>query len=596
MADAPKLLGTDTLRQAYPKFNQAIDNANEALGAANTAKSTADSALAKSNNTQTQLDNVVINGDSSVEAAQARVAVDGTTYTTLKERLDTEQTIIEKLDKRVKWISVKEFGAIGDGVVDDTTAIQNALNSARSVYFPVGIYRVTNTLNLPQTVVMNGDKYSIDINTEHSSVVFFDSIVENAPLFTSSEPNHKISNLYFKGVNFGTDRRLWSKCFVFNKGSEFGDTDVTINDCHFFRFSNSIELEGRGLRLDRNSFVEQWNPIILKHFNNDETANPPQFDWQTNIRGFRKFHFVGNEFHSCQGHAFVCESTSSNNYEKYIHQVVVTGNRHDGTGGFWKGYIGGGIITGNTLGKSSSVVYNSDIHVFDLAGAKSVVISGNSFASELDLSDILGRKPYLGDIFYFRANGDFFNININGNTITGAGRRLIHAFSGPQKLTFSNNLVYGVCLEKTATTDRAFQFNAQGNTIVIKNNVITNTGGFSHDNLIYFAGRGTQGCSIEGNIFETTEFSLSHNLYAYNAQDNVKMTNYTGNGATSQTITFSQPVLFVVIAEYGTPKTIMKRVGTSNGDSLVSITDNTVQVKGIYNTNAVAYSIIAYCV
>lgn len=100
MADAPKLLGTDTLRQAYPKFNQAIDNANEALGTANTAKSTADTAkntadkaLSNSENTQTQLDTIVINGDSSVEAAQARVADDGTSFATLKERLDSSDAL-----------------------------------------------------------------------------------------------------------------------------------------------------------------------------------------------------------------------------------------------------------------------------------------------------------------------------------------------------------------------------------------------------------------------------------------------------------------------------------------------------------------------
>jgi glycerophosphoryl diester phosphodiesterase len=92
MADAPKLLGTDTLRQAYPKLNQAIDNSNQALGTANTAKSTAETALANSESTQTQLDTIVINGDSSVEAAQARVASDGTTYTTLQERLNSSDT------------------------------------------------------------------------------------------------------------------------------------------------------------------------------------------------------------------------------------------------------------------------------------------------------------------------------------------------------------------------------------------------------------------------------------------------------------------------------------------------------------------------
>ena len=42
-------------------------------------------------------------------------------------------------------INVKDFGAVGDGVADDTAAIQAALNStATSVYFPSGSYRVAN--------------------------------------------------------------------------------------------------------------------------------------------------------------------------------------------------------------------------------------------------------------------------------------------------------------------------------------------------------------------------------------------------------------------------------------------------------------------
>lgn len=41
-------------------------------------------------NTQEQLNKIVIEGDSSVEAAQARVDKEGNSYTTLKERLDTE--------------------------------------------------------------------------------------------------------------------------------------------------------------------------------------------------------------------------------------------------------------------------------------------------------------------------------------------------------------------------------------------------------------------------------------------------------------------------------------------------------------------------
>lgn len=45
--------------------------------------------------------------------------------------------------------SVKDFGAVGDNVTDDTAAIQAAIDSAGGlarVHFPPGIYRVTESL------------------------------------------------------------------------------------------------------------------------------------------------------------------------------------------------------------------------------------------------------------------------------------------------------------------------------------------------------------------------------------------------------------------------------------------------------------------
>lgn len=46
-------------------------------------------------------------------------------------------------DKLKESVSVKDFGAIGDGVADDTTAISNAFTASANVYVPSGSYLTT---------------------------------------------------------------------------------------------------------------------------------------------------------------------------------------------------------------------------------------------------------------------------------------------------------------------------------------------------------------------------------------------------------------------------------------------------------------------
>lgn len=48
------------------------------------------------------------------------------------------------------YVSVKTYGATGDGTTDDTTTIQNAITAANggTVFFPSGTYKVTNTINV----------------------------------------------------------------------------------------------------------------------------------------------------------------------------------------------------------------------------------------------------------------------------------------------------------------------------------------------------------------------------------------------------------------------------------------------------------------
>jgi len=59
-------------------------------------------------------------------------------------------------------ISVKDFGAVGDGVTDDTNSIQNALaylnstNNGGTLYFPPGNYVTTKALQLRRGVIIKG--------------------------------------------------------------------------------------------------------------------------------------------------------------------------------------------------------------------------------------------------------------------------------------------------------------------------------------------------------------------------------------------------------------------------------------------------------
>ena len=60
-----------------------------------------------------------------------------------------------------QYVSVKDFGAVGDGVTNDTAAIQAAITAAYNVYFPDGTYLVNAQINLKSGLMLTGTPSSI---------------------------------------------------------------------------------------------------------------------------------------------------------------------------------------------------------------------------------------------------------------------------------------------------------------------------------------------------------------------------------------------------------------------------------------------------
>ena len=63
--------------------------------------------------------------------------------------------------KLSEYVSVKDFGAVGDGVTDDASAIQAALDASATVFFPVGNYLIVSKIDLNTGNVLNGNGATI---------------------------------------------------------------------------------------------------------------------------------------------------------------------------------------------------------------------------------------------------------------------------------------------------------------------------------------------------------------------------------------------------------------------------------------------------
>jgi sugar lactone lactonase YvrE len=62
---------------------------------------------------------------------------------------------IRELPPMDSWVNVRAMGAVGDGSRDDTAAIQKAIAQHKTIYFPSGQYRVTDTILLePDTILI----------------------------------------------------------------------------------------------------------------------------------------------------------------------------------------------------------------------------------------------------------------------------------------------------------------------------------------------------------------------------------------------------------------------------------------------------------
>jgi hypothetical protein len=178
--------------------------------------------------------------DASVDAKIEAMLADGTFEKIIN------QDIFNDLNNQIQQLftNVKHYGAVGDGVTDDTPAINSAIASIAStggiLFFPTGRYKVTSTITLPVGISIKGVSMakSVIYYTGNGSCITFpngqtnwtwgyiqDILFEGTPSGTTA--------LYINNTEEGHLERVNFKGFGIG-GIEFYESYSTkINDCRF---------------------------------------------------------------------------------------------------------------------------------------------------------------------------------------------------------------------------------------------------------------------------------------------------------------------------------------------------------------------------
>ena len=160
-------------------------------------------------------------------------------------------------------VSVKDFGAVGDGVVDDTAAIQATINSGRSIYIPAGTYVIT-TIFIPydRTIIGAG------------KTATFVTSVSNQPIVSLGAPSSaktQMSNFTIRGSNNPAFTNQHGLSFPATPGSGVYDCDFTgmeITQCG----GNGIDIKLQPGFTDGGMFYNSFNDV-KSHFNLGYGAN-----------------------------------------------------------------------------------------------------------------------------------------------------------------------------------------------------------------------------------------------------------------------------------------------------------------------------------
>ena len=405
------------------------------------------------------------------------------------------------------FVSVKEFGAIGDGVTDDTAAIRAAMTASNIVYFPTGNYLIVGTgdfltdgLQLKSNQTVFGDGFSSAIVQGASS-----QYIMSANQGTGGTPNpaDNMKSLVIRDLAFVNNAGTFSefkhmlnlnavsdvvveRCLFKGfqgdgiylgsgnvGGTERHNENIAIRDCVFDGVNNQNRngisvIDGNGIVIDKNTFTN----VSKAGMPGCIDLEPDNFTFpiirNITIQNNRMFDSLGNGVGLLLGYANNVGASPPIN-------IRISNNYMYGCyGGF-----GGGayntpsaatpdcnwLIDHNTIEAST----NSMFLLFSCSG---LTVQNNQFIN----------NPFRGEIGFTTPN---YNVKFLGNTFQNNGRSSTSCLwiRDNTLLTFDSNVFIDNGASIGSGVDLDFLAGASGSQINLRNNVFNSPLGYTSTSI-----------------------------------------------------------------------------------------------------------------
>ena len=364
-----------------------------------------------------------------------------------------------------RGVYVTDYGAVGDGVTDDTAAFNAALALGQIVHVPASTYRISGTLAFSTGAGLIGDSQHtsiLDVQGYDADDIIFALVGSNTIESLRVLGTHPGSGTYTLWFQFSTScsnviiRDNYVDAGVLDTGGaknvsgqlfsipESGTQDnVLVEDNTFTKFffgilkTNTSTASNTNWKFINNTFDTFYAPAV--------TFNTPSGPWKdshvignrfTNQNGIDvgSYEHVGGGAGSAQSTGFVfadnivSASTDGFHFEEGVHSVAITGNSINVERNaleFVENYVGGTrlgpsgfSITGNTLVNTSGSPTGDGIQWAVDSTVTGTAQSGGASTMVLEVADAQPDNYYVG-----------MEVRITGGTGAGDPKRTVTAYS-----------------------------------------------------------------------------------------------------------------------------------------------------------------------